>query len=63
MTQHQPSGSTMRPIRDTISLEEALAAILDAARPVTRTERLPLRAADGRVIAAPLTAWHLEKCN
>ena len=56
MTQHQPSGSTMRPIRDTISLEEALAAILDAALPVTRTERLPLRAADGRVIAAALTA-------
>ena len=56
MTQHQPAGSTMRPIRDTISLEEALAAILDAALPVTRTERLPLRAADGRVIAAALTA-------
>ncbi len=56
MTPHQPAGSTMRPIRDTISLEEALAAILDAARPVTRTERLPLRAADGRVIAAALTA-------
>ncbi|MEO6238044.1 MAG: gephyrin-like molybdotransferase Glp [Vicinamibacterales bacterium] len=56
MTPHQPAGSAMRPIRDTISLEEALTAILDAALPITRTERLPLRDADGRVIAAALTA-------
>jgi molybdopterin molybdotransferase len=42
----------MRPIRDTISLDEALATILEAATPVTRTERIPLAEAGGRVIAA-----------
>jgi molybdenum cofactor synthesis domain-containing protein len=46
----------MRPIRDTISLEEALALILDAAMPIARTERIPLREADGRVIATPPSA-------
>jgi molybdenum cofactor synthesis domain-containing protein len=44
---------TMRPIRETIPLEEALAMILDAAAPIARTERLDLREADGRVIAVP----------
>ena len=47
---------TMRPIRDTISLDEALAAILEAATPIARTERIPLREAGGRVIAAPPSA-------
>jgi molybdenum cofactor synthesis domain-containing protein len=42
----------MRPIRDTISLDEALATILEAAAPVSRTERIPLAEAGGRVIAA-----------
>lgn len=46
----------MRPIRDSISLEDALGMILDAATPVTRTERVALRDALGRVIAAPPTA-------
>ena len=45
--------TTMRPIRDTISLEDALATILEAATPIARTERVPLRDAGGRVIAAP----------
>src|SRR5450759_4949770 len=49
-------SSTMRPIRDSISLEDALGLILDAATPVTRTERVALRDALGRVIAAPPTA-------
>jgi molybdopterin molybdotransferase len=47
---------TMRPIRDTISLEEALATVLEAAAPIARTERIPLREASGRVIATPPTA-------
>ena len=47
---------TMRPIRETISLEEALALILDAATPIARTERIPLPEADGRVIATPPAA-------
>jgi len=42
----------MRPIRDTISLDEALATILEAATPIARTERIPLGEAGGRVIAA-----------
>jgi molybdopterin molybdotransferase len=46
----------MRPIRDTISLDEALATILEAATPIARTERIALREAGGRVIAAPPAA-------
>src|SRR5450759_2230450 len=49
-------SSTMRPIRDSLSLEDALGMILDDATPVTRTERVALRDALGRVIAAPPTA-------
>ena len=48
--------TTMRPIRDTISLDEALATILEAATPIARTERIPLRDAGGRVIATPPAA-------
>ena len=48
--------TTMRPIRDTISLDEALATILEAATPIARTERIALREAGGRVIAAPPSA-------
>ena len=49
--------ASMRPIRETIPLEEALAAILDAATPVERTERIALRDASGRVLAsAPIAA-------
>jgi molybdopterin molybdotransferase len=46
----------MRPIRETIPLDEALSLILDAAPPVDRTERVPLRDATGRVIATPPSA-------
>ena len=46
----------MRPIRETIPLDEALATILESARLVERTERIPLRAASGRVVASPPTA-------
>jgi len=48
--------TTMRPIRDTIPLDEALTLILDAALPVTRTERIPLADALGRVVATPPSA-------
>jgi molybdenum cofactor synthesis domain-containing protein len=41
----------MRPIRETIPLDEALALLFDAAHPIARTERVPLREAHGRVIA------------
>jgi molybdenum cofactor synthesis domain-containing protein len=46
----------MRPIRETIPLDEALALILDAAAPIARTERVDLRQADGRVVAAAAIA-------
>src|SRR3954470_14822580 len=46
----------MRPIRETIALDEALALILDAAAPIDRTERVPLSGADGRVLAAAVTS-------
>ena len=46
----------MRPIRETIPLDDALALILGAATPLTRTERVELRDADGRVLAGPVAA-------
>ncbi len=46
----------MRPIRETIPLEEALAAILDAASAIERTEKVPLHSATGRIIAMAPTA-------
>jgi molybdenum cofactor synthesis domain-containing protein len=50
-------SSTMRPIRETIPLDEALALILDAATLIQRTERIELRSASGRVVAvAPQAA-------
>ena len=42
---------TMRPIRETIPLDEALALVLGQARPIERTERVPIRQASGRVLA------------
>ena len=46
----------MRPIRETIPIEDALALIMDAARPIARTERVPLREATGRVVAETVVA-------
>ena len=43
----------MRPIRQTIALEEARSLMLESALPIDRTERLPLLSASGRVIASP----------
>ena len=37
---------TMRPIRETIPLAEALALLLDAAVPIERRETVPLEAAE-----------------
>jgi molybdopterin molybdotransferase len=47
---------TMRPIRETIPVEDALALIRDAAIPIERTERVPVRDACGRVAAAAIVA-------
>ena len=48
----------MRPIRETIPLDEALSLILDAATPIERTERVALASASGRVVAAAPQAAH-----
>lgn len=48
--------TTMRPIRETIALEEALAIIAEAATPIDRIEAVPLPEAAGRVIAEAVTA-------
>jgi molybdopterin molybdotransferase len=46
----------MRPIRDTIPLDEARGLIADAVRPIERTERVALADGNGRVMAADLTS-------
>jgi molybdenum cofactor synthesis domain-containing protein len=46
----------MRPIRQTIPLEEARALILASARPVSRVEPVPLESAAGRVLARDVVA-------
>jgi molybdopterin molybdotransferase len=43
--------NTMRPIRETIPLDEAMALVMEAGTPIDRTERVPLREANGRVAA------------
>jgi molybdenum cofactor synthesis domain-containing protein len=50
------TGHAMRPITETISLDDALAMILETAAPIVRTERIALGSADGRVLAAAVTA-------
>ena len=47
---------SMRPIRETIPLEQARALILESARPVTRIESVPLEEAHGRVLARDVVA-------
>ncbi len=46
----------MRPIRETIPVEEAKAFALDAAMPLDRSERVPLHQAAARVIAAAIVS-------
>ena len=46
----------MRPIRDTIPLDEARAVIDEAAAPIARAERVPLGRAGGRVLASDISA-------
>ena len=48
--------SRMRPIRETISLGEARTIIDARLTPVTRTERVRIDDADGRVLSAPIVA-------
>jgi molybdenum cofactor synthesis domain-containing protein len=48
--------TTMRPIRETLPLDEAMALIREAATPIQRTERVSIREAAGRVLANAATA-------
>jgi molybdenum cofactor synthesis domain-containing protein len=50
------SKTSMRPIRETIPLEEARALIAAAAPPIERTETVPLHQAHQRVLAVPVVA-------
>jgi molybdopterin molybdotransferase len=45
---------TMRPIRETIPVEDARRFLMEAAVPIDRIERIPIDKADGRVLAAPV---------
>lgn len=47
---------TMRPIRETLPMDEAVALVFEAALPITRTERIPTRQSGGRVLAAAAVA-------
>jgi len=49
-------GRQMRPIRKTISLDDARALIAKSIVPLSRTERVRIDLADGRVISAPVRA-------
>jgi molybdenum cofactor synthesis domain-containing protein len=46
----------MRPLRETIPMERAIALVLAAATPTERTERVPLDRAGDRVLATPVPA-------
>jgi molybdenum cofactor synthesis domain-containing protein len=46
----------MRPITSTLDFADALRTVVDAARPIDRTESLPLLEADGRVVASDVRA-------
>ena len=50
------TGGTLRPIRETIPIGQALALVLEAATPITRTEPVPLDQAHGRVLAESVLA-------
>jgi molybdopterin molybdotransferase len=48
--------TTMRPIRETLPLDEAMELVLEAAAPVERLERVRLHDATNRVLAIPAVA-------
>jgi molybdopterin molybdotransferase len=50
------SDTSMRPIRETIPLDEARALMREATSPIARTETVPLEAANQRVLARAIVA-------
>ncbi len=55
MTQ-PPAMKTMRPIRQTIPFDDAVALVLGAAVPIERTEQVPIVEANGRVLARDIVS-------
>ena len=47
---------TMRPLRETIPMEDAIGRVMAAAAPIERRERVPLADANGRVLAEPVVS-------
>lgn len=47
---------TMRPFAHTITFDEAHRLVLEASRPLSRVETVPVEQADGRVLASPIVA-------
>ena len=45
--------TTMRPIRETIPMDEAKALLMESAIPIERIERITIRDAADRVLASP----------
>jgi molybdopterin molybdotransferase len=48
----------MKPFRSTLPLDDALAIVREAVVPIARTERVPIEAAHGRVLARTIVATH-----
>ena len=48
--------TTMRPIRETIPVEEAKALVMEAAAPLDCIERISITEATGRVLAVPVVS-------
>lgn len=46
----------MRPFAGTLPFDAAYRLVIDAGRPITRTERIAVERADGRVLASPIVA-------
>ena len=55
------SKTEMRPIKDTIPLEEARAIIDETFRPLDRRERVPLLEANRRVVSPALTGFIVNR--
>ena len=56
--------SEMKPIKETIPLEEARQLIAEACRPIDRTERVRIVDANGRVAAARCRGvWRSPRCS
>ena len=51
-----PDSGRMRPIRETLPMDEAMSLVMEAAAPISRVERVALAEATGRVLATGAVA-------